>query len=233
MRRQKALWRQRRTCAVLWVQCRACAASRRRHRACAVMRGALRAVPLMAAAVTGSGAGSKRARTEPVPRIGTHDGTFHCDEALACFLLRLLPRYRVRPRPPQALLHSDPVLPSESCPSSGSPVGPPALLEPSVPLKNLPGVPKPTFSSPPSFYGAAVGSSASFWGPQSPLGAAPALISLITSPVSPTDHSGIPSPLLESPVSLRAHLAIPRPLSESMAPPGGRFQVPSPSLGPH
>lgn len=30
-----------------------------------------------------------------MPRIGTHNGTFHCDEALACALLRLLPEYRV------------------------------------------------------------------------------------------------------------------------------------------
>ncbi|KAG7212361.1 hypothetical protein KM043_012682 [Ampulex compressa] len=27
-------------------------------------------------------------------RIGTHNGTFHCDEALACYLLKLLPRYK-------------------------------------------------------------------------------------------------------------------------------------------
>lgn len=47
---------------------------------------------------TGTGTGHKRPHPEPAPRIGTHDGTFHCDEALACFLLRLLPRYRVRPR---------------------------------------------------------------------------------------------------------------------------------------
>lgn len=33
------------------------------------------------------------------PRIGTHNGTFHCDEALACALLRLLPEYRVRSGP--------------------------------------------------------------------------------------------------------------------------------------
>lgn len=33
------------------------------------------------------------------PRIGTHSGTFHCDEALACALLRLLPEYRVRSAP--------------------------------------------------------------------------------------------------------------------------------------
>lgn len=54
--------------------------------------------------------GPRMLRAEPVPppkrprgglmapaRIGTHDGTFHCDEALACALLRLLPEYRVRP----------------------------------------------------------------------------------------------------------------------------------------
>lgn len=28
-------------------------------------------------------------------RIGTHNGTFHCDEVLACFLLRQLPEYKV------------------------------------------------------------------------------------------------------------------------------------------
>lgn len=41
---------------------------------------------------------SKRPRSSPMapPRIGTHNGTFHCDEALACALLRLLPQYRVR-----------------------------------------------------------------------------------------------------------------------------------------
>ncbi|XP_038608331.1 MYG1 exonuclease [Tachyglossus aculeatus] len=41
------------------------------------------------------------------PRIGTHSGTFHCDEALACALLRLLPEYReaeiVRSRDPSEL----------------------------------------------------------------------------------------------------------------------------------
>ncbi|XP_040510782.1 MYG1 exonuclease [Gallus gallus] len=85
------------------------------------MRAALRAVPLMAAAVAGSGAGPKRARTEPPLRIGTHDGTFHCDEALACYLLRLLPRYRphpiaqqdaevVRTRDPQRLAQCDVVV---------------------------------------------------------------------------------------------------------------------------
>uniref|UniRef100_H2ZNV2 Uncharacterized protein n=1 Tax=Ciona savignyi TaxID=51511 RepID=H2ZNV2_CIOSA len=27
-------------------------------------------------------------------KIGTHNGTFHCDEVLACYLLKLLPRYK-------------------------------------------------------------------------------------------------------------------------------------------
>lgn len=27
-------------------------------------------------------------------RIGTHSGVFHCDEALACFLLKKLPEYK-------------------------------------------------------------------------------------------------------------------------------------------
>jgi hypothetical protein len=40
----------------------------------------------------------KRLRSDLMarPQIGTHNGTFHCDEALACALLRLLPEYRVR-----------------------------------------------------------------------------------------------------------------------------------------
>jgi len=44
-------------------------------------------------------------------KIGTHDGTFHCDEALAVYMLRLLPRYRdatiVRTRNPQLLEECD------------------------------------------------------------------------------------------------------------------------------
>ncbi|XP_067884605.1 UPF0160 protein MYG1, mitochondrial [Heterodontus francisci] len=46
-------------------------------------------------------------RPRPRPQIGTHDGTFHCDEALACFLLRQLPEYQeaeiVRTRDPKLL----------------------------------------------------------------------------------------------------------------------------------
>ncbi|KAL8287325.1 hypothetical protein RQP46_003777 [Phenoliferia psychrophenolica] len=48
----------------------------------------------------------KKARTTPL--LGTHSGTFHCDEALAVFLLRLLPAYGpaaplVRSRDPAVL----------------------------------------------------------------------------------------------------------------------------------
>lgn len=28
-----------------------------------------------------------------IKRIGTHSGCFHCDEALACFMLKQLPEY--------------------------------------------------------------------------------------------------------------------------------------------
>ncbi|PIK60615.1 putative UPF0160 protein MYG1, mitochondrial isoform X2 [Apostichopus japonicus] len=39
--------------------------------------------------------------------IGTHSGTFHCDEALACFMLKKLPEYAnaeiVRSRDPAVL----------------------------------------------------------------------------------------------------------------------------------
>lgn len=48
------------------------------------------------------------------PRIGTHNGTFHCDEALACALLRLLPEYQdaeiVRTRDPEKLASCDVVV---------------------------------------------------------------------------------------------------------------------------
>lgn len=37
---------------------------------------------------------TKRAHTTMEPTIGTHDGSFHCDEALACYLLRLLPKFQ-------------------------------------------------------------------------------------------------------------------------------------------
>lgn len=47
-------------------------------------------------------------------KIGTHDGTFHCDEALAVFLLRLLPQYKdatlIRTRNPQLLNECDVVV---------------------------------------------------------------------------------------------------------------------------
>ncbi len=43
--------------------------------------------------------------------IGTHSGTFHCDEVLACYMLRLLPEYQgarvVRTRDPKLLQECD------------------------------------------------------------------------------------------------------------------------------
>ncbi|KAG7244802.1 hypothetical protein INR49_029821 [Caranx melampygus] len=49
-----------------------------------------------------------------VKKIGTHNGTFHCDEALACFLLRLLPEYKnaeiIRTRDPAQLAQCDVVV---------------------------------------------------------------------------------------------------------------------------
>ncbi|XP_028577359.2 MYG1 exonuclease [Podarcis muralis] len=55
--------------------------------------------------------GPKRPRPA---RIGTHGGTFHCDEALACFLLRLLPSYQdaeiIRTRDAQLLSECDVVV---------------------------------------------------------------------------------------------------------------------------
>ncbi|XP_064899580.1 MYG1 exonuclease [Columba livia] len=79
------------------------------------MRVAARAGRLMAAAGSpGTGTGPERPRPEPAPRIGTHDGTFHCDEVLACYLLRLLPQYRdaevLRTRDPQLLARCDVVV---------------------------------------------------------------------------------------------------------------------------
>ncbi len=46
--------------------------------------------------------------------IGTHSGTFHCDEALGCFLLRQTPQFRdadiVRSRDPEVLKDLDVVI---------------------------------------------------------------------------------------------------------------------------
>lgn len=162
----------------------------RRRRACAVMRAALRAVPLMAAAVAGSGAGPKRARTEPPLRIGTHDGTFHCDEALACYLLRLLPRYRVRPRPPRAPPHPGPVPPCGPRPSSGPPR--PAGLRGVT--EEPPWGPRPRVRD-------AFGSPILHWGRcgvlsvllGSSFSAGAALISPAVSLLPPNDHSCVPA----------------------------------------
>jgi len=53
---------------------------------------------------------SSENNSSPV-KIGTHNGTFHCDEVLACFMLRLLPEFRestiVRTRDPKLLAECD------------------------------------------------------------------------------------------------------------------------------
>nr|XP_039248507.1 MYG1 exonuclease-like [Styela clava] len=45
------------------------------------------------------------------PKIGTHNGSFHCDEVLACFMLKQLPKYKnariVRSRDPAVLDECD------------------------------------------------------------------------------------------------------------------------------
>ncbi|KAF3432772.1 hypothetical protein FNV43_RR23874 [Rhamnella rubrinervis] len=52
--------------------------------------------------------------TATTKRVGTHNGTFHCDEALACFLLRLTHKFSgalvVRSRDPQVLDSLDAVV---------------------------------------------------------------------------------------------------------------------------
>merc|ERR1712142_1386422 len=56
--------------------------------------------------------------SEPVPKkactmvkLGTHNGAFHCDEVLACFLLKQLPQYKnaeiIRTRDPKLLEQCD------------------------------------------------------------------------------------------------------------------------------
>ncbi|PSS32294.1 UPF0160 protein, partial [Actinidia chinensis var. chinensis] len=52
--------------------------------------------------------------TSPPKRVGTHNGSFHCDEALGCFLIRLTDKFSgakiVRTRDPQVLDTLDAVL---------------------------------------------------------------------------------------------------------------------------
>ncbi|KAG7281780.1 hypothetical protein CRUP_037061 [Coryphaenoides rupestris] len=58
---------------------------------------------------------AKRPRTDSMSSkhtlIGTHNGTFHCDEVLACFMLRQLPEYKdaeiIRTRDPKELAKCD------------------------------------------------------------------------------------------------------------------------------
>ena len=52
---------------------------------------------------------SSQSKSPPV--IGTHNGTFHCDEVFACYMLKLLPEYQnatiVRTRDPKLLSECD------------------------------------------------------------------------------------------------------------------------------
>lgn len=54
------------------------------------------------------------AKRQRMARIGTHSGSFHCDEALGCFLLRKVPEFSnaeiVRSRDPEVLSGLDVVI---------------------------------------------------------------------------------------------------------------------------
>ncbi|KAF5961640.1 hypothetical protein HYC85_002849 [Camellia sinensis] len=54
------------------------------------------------------------ARKLPLRLVGTHDGSFHCDEALGCFMIRLTTKFSaaeiVRTRDPKVLETLDAVL---------------------------------------------------------------------------------------------------------------------------
>lgn len=54
------------------------------------------------------------AASSTMPSIGTHSGTFHCDEALGCYLLRLTEQFKdapvLRSRSPEALKPLDVVI---------------------------------------------------------------------------------------------------------------------------
>ncbi|KAF5175038.1 hypothetical protein FRX31_035363 [Thalictrum thalictroides] len=75
-------------------------------------------VPLMATPLTNStvaafSTGSPNG-TAPIKRVGTHNGSFHCDEALGCFMIRLTDKFFgaeiVRTRDPKVLETLDAVL---------------------------------------------------------------------------------------------------------------------------
>ncbi|KAG9146970.1 hypothetical protein Leryth_005225 [Lithospermum erythrorhizon] len=66
------------------------------------------------AASMSSSAASSPATILPTKRVGTHNGSFHCDEALGCFMIRLTEKFHnaqiVRSRDPQVLETMDAVL---------------------------------------------------------------------------------------------------------------------------
>ena len=59
-----------------------------------------------------SASGSSNAHA-PLKRVGTHNGSFHCDEALGCFMIRLTNKFSnaqiIRTRDPQVPSHSIPI----------------------------------------------------------------------------------------------------------------------------
>lgn len=64
------------------------------------------AVPIMASFTTTPSSADVAAATNlSVKRVGTHNGSFHCDEALGCFMIRLTDKFSnaqiVRSRDPQ------------------------------------------------------------------------------------------------------------------------------------
>lgn len=71
-----------------------------------------RAVVSMSQAAAGTGATESLKRK--MARIGTHSGTFHCDEALGCFLLKQTDAFKdagiVRTRDPDVLKDLDVVI---------------------------------------------------------------------------------------------------------------------------
>ncbi len=71
-------------------------------------------------------------------RIGTHSGTFHCDEALGCFLLKQTPLFKdaeiVRSRDPEVLKDLDVVI---DVGGTYEPGAPPATLAASAGMRRF------------------------------------------------------------------------------------------------
>lgn len=59
-----------------------------------VCRGQRQLVQKVAALSLSMSGESPAKKANIMVKIGTHNGTFHCDEVLACFMLKQLPQYR-------------------------------------------------------------------------------------------------------------------------------------------